>query len=329
MINAEENVAAEAPNNDENVAKTTGKPEESERDNVIDSKKEKSKEEDAIDSVFTSEALGSLLEGSGPVCKCVLIKASDGIATEIDIDMTPKENNAATILGGSPTFIGQFIDLNVVVMKVRNPTPETVVNPHTLPHPFHKEETKGNILLLRMDDASNPRDFTLEEYLSYVKKILANPPPDVPETAAAMVDDEEEELGDTDEDEEEPILESDSEEEGDLSPVQQAILEQVIVKYRENNNRDPTEEELANLMKQLSESGAFQAIVKRLSGLGEENEAGEKIGEENVSPNKKRSADVITDCDEPKSTTAKKAKIDTEETVVTSTTATTANSIAN
>jgi hypothetical protein len=40
-------------------------------------------------------------------------------------------------------------------------------NENILPHPFDMEEVYGKILLLRMDENSEHRDFTLREYRRY------------------------------------------------------------------------------------------------------------------------------------------------------------------
>jgi hypothetical protein len=40
-------------------------------------------------------------------------------------------------------------------------------NENVLPHPFDVEEVYGKILLVRMDEQSEPQDFTLSEYLRY------------------------------------------------------------------------------------------------------------------------------------------------------------------
>jgi len=42
-----------------------------------------------------------------------------------------------------------------------------VKNENILPHPFNNENVYGKILLVRMDEQSEPRDFTLREYRRY------------------------------------------------------------------------------------------------------------------------------------------------------------------
>ena len=83
------------------------------------------------------------------------------------MDIDPRKNEIFLQLSGSPTFIGQWPELDVVIMK---PQYGIILNTNTLPPPFDTEEVYGSILLVRMDENSDPRDFTLEEYLNFVRR---------------------------------------------------------------------------------------------------------------------------------------------------------------
>ena len=96
----------------------------------------------------------------------VLIKEQLGDVREVDLDIDPRKNQIFYLLSGSPTFIWQWPDLDVVIMKAQY---AEKLNNNTLPPPFDTEEVRGSILLVRMDENSDPRDFTLEEYLSFVR----------------------------------------------------------------------------------------------------------------------------------------------------------------
>ena len=97
----------------------------------------------------------------------VLIKEQFGNIQEIDLDITPSKNEIFLRLGGPATFIGQWEDLDVVILKsIHGQNP----NHNTLPTPFDTEEVCGPILLVRMDENSDPRDFTLEEYLRFTSR---------------------------------------------------------------------------------------------------------------------------------------------------------------
>jgi|TARA_B110000902_G_C14278587_1_gene575841 hypothetical protein len=93
--------------------------------------------------------------------KAVVIHEEEGNIDEIDLDIDPKKNEIYKILSGRGTFIGQWPEIDVVIMKgVGGGKP----NENTLPFPFHEEEVLGKILLIRMDKDSEPLDFTKVEF---------------------------------------------------------------------------------------------------------------------------------------------------------------------
>lgn len=93
--------------------------------------------------------------------KSILIHESIGNIEEIELDISSSKNEIFKLLGGRQTFIGQWPDIDVVIMM---PEDGKVKNENTLPHPFDVEDVYGKILLVRMDENSDPQDFTLEEY---------------------------------------------------------------------------------------------------------------------------------------------------------------------
>ena len=95
----------------------------------------------------------------------VLIREELGDVRQIELDIDPKKNEIFLLLSGSATFIGQWPDLDVVIMK---PQYGSSLNNNKLPPPFDTEEVRGSILLVRMDQESEPQDFTLTEYLSFL-----------------------------------------------------------------------------------------------------------------------------------------------------------------
>ena len=96
--------------------------------------------------------------------KAVLIHETEGNIEEIDLDIDPSKNEIFLLLCGRQTFIGQWPEIDVVIMK---PEDGTTRNDNILPPPFDVEEVYGKILLVRMDENSDPQDFTLQEYLGY------------------------------------------------------------------------------------------------------------------------------------------------------------------
>ena len=96
--------------------------------------------------------------------KAVLISEEEDHVTEIDIDISSQKKEIFSILKGQATFIGQWPEIDVVIMKCRESIFELMMNRNVLPAPFDTEVVVGPILLIRMDENSEPRDFTLEEY---------------------------------------------------------------------------------------------------------------------------------------------------------------------
>ncbi len=93
--------------------------------------------------------------------KAVILHEFKNDVEEIEIDIDPTKNEIFKFLGGPQTFIGQWPDIDVVILKSEI---ANILNLNTLPPPFHEEEILGKVLLIRMDINSEPRDFTVEEY---------------------------------------------------------------------------------------------------------------------------------------------------------------------
>ena len=96
--------------------------------------------------------------------KCVLISEQLGNIEEIE---TPLSSDMFYILKGPGTFIGQYEELDVVVMKCRESFMDLSNNQNRLPPPFDNELVLGPILLVRMNQNSEPEDFTLGEFTRY------------------------------------------------------------------------------------------------------------------------------------------------------------------
>jgi hypothetical protein len=111
--------------------------------------------------------------------KCVLISEKLGEIREIE---SPLQRDIYTLLKGPGTFLGQYEDIDVVIMKCRQRESlmELVRNENKLPKPFDEELILGPILLVRMSEASEPEDFTLQEFYKLadlnLNPILEGPP---------------------------------------------------------------------------------------------------------------------------------------------------------
>ena len=95
--------------------------------------------------------------------KAVLIHEEMGNVEQIEIDIDPRKNEIFKILSGRATFIGQWPDIDVVIVKC---VEAAKFNENVLPPPFQDEEVYGKIILIPMDENSEPRDFTLKEFQS-------------------------------------------------------------------------------------------------------------------------------------------------------------------
>lgn len=103
--------------------------------------------------------------------KAVLINETYGNIIEIDLDISPKKNQIFKLLKGPGTFVGQWPDSDVVIMKCRESIFELQVNQNRLSEPFDKELIHGPILFIRMDENAEHKDLTLTESLSWIKSM--------------------------------------------------------------------------------------------------------------------------------------------------------------
>jgi hypothetical protein len=94
---------------------------------------------------------------------CVLISEEDGNISEVMVNT--RGTDLYRLLKGTATFIGQFPDTDIVIMKCDVSQFELQENRNKLPEPFRDEVVMGPILLIRMDELSNPQDFTVSDYL--------------------------------------------------------------------------------------------------------------------------------------------------------------------
>jgi hypothetical protein len=101
------------------------------------------------------------LSTDSKMTRAILIHTTLGKLEEIELDITPEKNEIYNLLGGKATFIGQWPEFDVVIIKGINGIEP---NENRLPPPFDEESVLGPILLVRMDEQSEPQDLTLREY---------------------------------------------------------------------------------------------------------------------------------------------------------------------
>ena len=95
--------------------------------------------------------------------KAILIGTNQGDIKEITLDISTKTSQVSQYLGGPGTFIGQWEKHDIVIMKCREFLFEPNCNNNKLSYPFTGEKTLGPILLIKMDETSNPQNLTLED----------------------------------------------------------------------------------------------------------------------------------------------------------------------
>ena len=100
----------------------------------------------------------------------VLINEKRNEINEINLDISPEKYEIFKILKGKASFVGQWPEHDVVRLKCADSPFDLLVNEHSLPRPFTNMIIMGKILLIRMNEYSEPLDFTLQEYHEMTKK---------------------------------------------------------------------------------------------------------------------------------------------------------------
>lgn len=93
--------------------------------------------------------------------KAIFISEQKHNIRDVDVDLSVENNQLYNVLGGKATFIGQWPDIDVVIVKRVD---GDQLNENKLPTPFDQEDVMGPIMLIRMDENSEPQDFTLREF---------------------------------------------------------------------------------------------------------------------------------------------------------------------
>jgi hypothetical protein len=131
-----------------------------------------------IAAKLSTKSIYELMNSVGLVVSAVVLKAN-GTAIEVAYDSTPKTNHAQKLLNGlSPTIIGEYEDLNVILVRGRISAPNNCdipVNNHKLRFPFaHLNGTiRGDIFCYRLSANAQHQSFTLAEY----QEFMAQPKP--------------------------------------------------------------------------------------------------------------------------------------------------------
>eukprot|EP01084_Bolivina_argentea_P291408 500834_1 len=196
-------------------------------------------EEELIANAFTGDKIKELLAAKGPTVSAILLKPNGSIE-QILYDSTPSKNHVTEILGGPPTIIGQYVDLDVIVVGQRynvSPT-EHPLNTHKLRYPFNDSTIHGNIFLYRFNQDCVMEDFTIEEYNEFISKSNEDigkvfTPKVLPQDIEP--EDDIDDIDDIDGDEEYQFMRT-------------VILNKLRQEFPKKFGREPTEEELESYM---------------------------------------------------------------------------------
>eukprot|EP01084_Bolivina_argentea_P089519 161526_1 len=223
--------------------------------------------------------IAKIMSTEGPIIKAVVLKAN-GEIEEVTIDMTPSKFAVNEMLGGTPTFVGQYVKIGAVVMARRDDghlgtrqegeeaAAETIKDKITLPlnehiplrAPLDTELVAGDMVLIRMDEEGEPVDLTLSEYTMFKDTIVGED-----EKAAVMdkidevaeEDSEEEEIDEDEGSEDEGVEESEESDDGDdeeADMFHELLFNKVVTEFAIEHGREPTEEELKPIFERLNEA---------------------------------------------------------------------------
>lgn len=95
--------------------------------------------------------------------KAILVGVQGNDIREVSLDISTRTSQVFEYLGGRGTFIGQWPEHNIVIMKCMESIFDPGINNNQLAKPFHMERVTGPILLIRMDDNADPKDLFLSE----------------------------------------------------------------------------------------------------------------------------------------------------------------------
>ena len=95
--------------------------------------------------------------------KAVLVGVQSGDIREVNLDISSRTSQVSQYLGGRGTFIGQWPEHDIVIMKCVDSIFDSGLNSNRLAKPFHMEHVTGPMLLIRMDENAEPKDLFLSE----------------------------------------------------------------------------------------------------------------------------------------------------------------------
>eukprot|EP00486_Rosalina_sp_Unknown_P000602 CAMPEP_0201568990 /NCGR_PEP_ID=MMETSP0190_2-20130828/10412_1 /ASSEMBLY_ACC=CAM_ASM_000263 /TAXON_ID=37353 /ORGANISM="Rosalina sp." /LENGTH=644 /DNA_ID=CAMNT_0047990807 /DNA_START=80 /DNA_END=2014 /DNA_ORIENTATION=- len=196
----------------------------------------------SISNAISGDKIKELLSSQGPTVKAVLLK-SDGSVEEISYDSTPSRNHVSEILGAPPSIIGQYPDLDVIVVGPRYQEPQTEfkLNKHKLRFPFNNSTFYGDVFLYKFNQDCVCVDFTADQYKAFAAKSHE----DIGKVFEPLISDDQD-VQDDDEYDEEEYNEEDAQYAEDF--MREIIMNKVKKEYPEKFGREPTEQELEDMV---------------------------------------------------------------------------------
>jgi hypothetical protein len=269
------------------------------------------------------------------------------LVEEIEIDTTPKKNEVEKALGGPFTFIGQYEEEGIMLMARRDnhnaeeeesedeTDDSSNWNPHKLQPPFENLKIRGDILIMKVAEVDDPLDepgadasaaaapipndefflpYSKEEWLRFAAR-TDYVPPELPEEeeeeeSEAEEDCEQEDEGDWSGDDDEEEDDDDIDEEKAKGAMLNLVLSTCLKKFREDNGRGPSTEELCVLkMTVANKLGMDLPEMEAQENEEPDSEKHEDEDEEASEENDKKRASE----DPQAKDNAKKVKFGTEE----------------
>lgn len=115
---------------------------------AVASKRTKVAEEEAALTTLQNVDIKKIMSSSSPEVSAVLLKV-DGSCEEFSIDMSPRLKKTQAKLGGEITFLGQWEDLEVILLIRKDQTGKKMkLNKHKLQPPFHNAEVYGRCIYI-------------------------------------------------------------------------------------------------------------------------------------------------------------------------------------
>lgn len=176
-------------------------------------------------------------------------------AEEMKCNLSATQFELTTALGGSGTILGAFPAIDVIAMTLREP-PSEETEWDGLPAPCAAHKAKGPVVLVRMEgDDAIPKDLTLAEWEAYV----ATGGEELPEPEDASEEEEEDE---------------------DDEAMAAAFQTRVVDSLTRQLGREPTEEEVSNVM-----AGLLQQLQDAEDGEEEDDddEGSDEEGDDDAS----------------------------------------------